>query len=531
MSGNDTMIDGNAPKPIVDERVVDLAPDRDQKVINSARQTDHSANTSSIHLDSEDGLVNKPKSRTASYFNVLFSGFALLSDGYQSGVISFVNLFLGKIYGPDVFNADMKSRLSYAMFVGAIVGQLGFGLIIDRVGRKIGLVATTVLVILGAALSCASSGTTVDGLLWMMIISRGILGVGVGGEYPCSSVSAGESADEVAPGKRGGLFVMVTNFVIDLGYVISAIVPVILLAIFKDNLEPVWRLSLGLGVVPPLSVLYFRLKMADSERYRTSAMRKSVPYLLIIKRYWFRLLLTSGLWFIYDFISYPNGVFSSVIIDSVADGQSTIDVVAWNILLYSFYLPGCIAGAYSVDKIGRRKTLAFGLLAQGIVGMILGGVYEPLSNNCMPMFIIMYGIFLALGEYGPGPTMGLNSMELFPTAVRGTCYGIAAAVGKVGATVGTLAFVPMQEAMGGYRGPFLVGSGIAIAASFVAWFLLPEIGPDGLVEEDADFREYLIANGYDISQLGLDNQQVEVVHDNTKNSTGSIESNHSRTEN
>jgi MFS family permease len=77
-------------------------------------------------------------------------------------------------------------------------------------------VATTVLVIVGAALSCASSGTTVDGLLWMMIISRGILGVGVGGEYPCSSVSAGESADEVAPGKRGGLFVMVSFYFSDL---------------------------------------------------------------------------------------------------------------------------------------------------------------------------------------------------------------------------------------------------------------------------------------------------------------------------
>jgi MFS family permease len=128
--------------------------------------------------------------------------------------------------------------------------------------------------------------------------------------------------------------------------------------------------------------------MADSESYRKSAMRKSVPYLLIVKRYWFRILLTSGLWFIYDFISYPNGVFSSVIIDSVADGESTIQVVSWNILLYSFYLPGCLAGAYSVDKIGRRKTLAFGLLAQGIVGMILGGVYEPLSKNCMPMFIV-----------------------------------------------------------------------------------------------------------------------------------------------
>ncbi|CAO3663354.1 unnamed protein product [Rhizopus stolonifer] len=447
---------------------------------------------------------SRTKTKTASYFNVLFSGFALLSDGYQSGVISFVNLFLGKIYGSE-FDATMKSRLSYSMFVGAIVGQLGFGLVIDRLGRKIGLISTTFLVILGAALSAASSGTSVKGLLWMMIISRGILGVGVGGEYPCSSVSAGESADEVAPGKRGALFVLVTNFVIDAGYVISAIVPVILLAIFKDNLEPVWRLCLGLGIVPPLSVLYFRLKMADSERYRTSAMKKKVPYWLIIKRYWFRLLVASGLWFIYDFISYPSGVFSSVIIDSVASGESTIEVVAWNILLYAFYLPGSLLGAFSVDKIGRRKTLAVGLLAQGVVGMILGGVYELISKNCLPMFIIMYGLYLALGEYGPGDTMGLNATELFPTAVRGTCYGMAAAVGKVGATVGTLAFVPMQEAMGGYRGPFLVGSGIAIAASILAWFFVPDIGPDGLVKEDEEFREYLIENGYDVSQLGLQN--------------------------
>lgn len=81
--------------------------------------------------------------------------------------------------------------------------------------------------------------------------------VGVGGEYPCSSVSAGESADEVSPGNRGKLFVLLTNFVIDLGYVVSSLVPLILLAIYsEDNLAPVWRLSLGLGVIPPLIVLY-----------------------------------------------------------------------------------------------------------------------------------------------------------------------------------------------------------------------------------------------------------------------------------
>jgi MFS family permease len=244
--------------------------------------------------------------------------------------------------------------------------------------------------------------------------------------------------------------------------------------------------------------------MADSASYKKGALKKGVPYLLIVKRYWFRILLSSGLWFIYDFISYPSGVFSSVIIDSVAGGESTIQVVAWNILLFGFYLPGSLGGAFSVDRFGRRKTLTAGLLAMGIVGMILGGVYDLISKNCLPMFIIMYGLYLSLAEFGPGNTMGLNAMELFPTAVRGTCYGIAAAVGKVGATVGTLAFVPMQDAMGGYRGPFLVGSGIAIFAGLISFFFLPDIGPEGLVEEDKAFREYLIAEGYDVSNMGLE---------------------------
>lgn len=64
------------------------------------------------------------KSKTASFFNVVFSGFALLSDGYQSGCISFINLVLAQIYGTAVFNDTVSSRLSYSMFVGCVVGQL-----------------------------------------------------------------------------------------------------------------------------------------------------------------------------------------------------------------------------------------------------------------------------------------------------------------------------------------------------------------------------------------------------------------------
>jgi hypothetical protein len=74
------------------------------------------------------------------------------------------------------------------------------------------------------------------------------------------------------------------------------------------------------------------------------------------------------------------------------------------------------------------------------------------------------------------------------------------AVGKVGATVGTLAFQPMVERVG-EQGPFLLGSSIAILAGIIAFFCIPNIGPDSLEQEDIDFKQYLEENGFDTSQF------------------------------
>ncbi|KAI8063840.1 major facilitator superfamily domain-containing protein [Gongronella butleri] len=461
------------------------------------RDNDHESRVSSIS-DHRSDFKDKPP-----FYNVLFSSFALLSDGYQSGVISFCNLFLQTIYGSQIYDSAMASRLTYSLFVGEIIGQLGFGLIIDRIGRKIGLLVATFLVIFGAALSCASSGVTAVGLLWMLTVSRGLLGVGVGAEFPCSTVTASEATDEMRKNKRrGAIMVAVTLFVIDFGYVVSAIVSVILLAIFNDHLEPVWRLLLGLGVVPPLSVLYFRLRMADSEQFKKRALRKNVPYLLIFKRYWWRIFVASLMWFLYNFISYPSSAFSTIVLQIAAPNASLLTNCAWNILLYAFYLPGCVTGALLVDKIGRRNTMIFGYGLQGVVGLILGGVFSQITQNCFPMFVIMYGLFQGSGEIG-GANSFLISSEPFPTAVRGTCYAIAAASGKLGAVVGSLTYVPMQEAMGGARGPFLFCSALALAMAVFSYFSVADINPDTMENEDRAFREYLMANGYDVSTMGV----------------------------
>ena len=77
-----------------------------------------------------------------------------------------------------------------------------------------------------------------------------------------------------------------------------------------------------------------------------------------------------------------------------------------------------------------------GLLSQAIVGFIMSGLYTHLVNH-IAAFAIVYGIFLSLGEVGPGNCLGMLAAKTGPTAVRGQFYGLAAAIGKVGAFVGT----------------------------------------------------------------------------------------------
>ena len=63
--------------------------------------------------------------------------------------------------------------------LGAIIGQIIVGLICDRLGRKVALVFTTLLIIIGATLGTAAHGAhgSVQGLFWFLTFARGITGI------------------------------------------------------------------------------------------------------------------------------------------------------------------------------------------------------------------------------------------------------------------------------------------------------------------------------------------------------------------
>ncbi|RMZ68837.1 MFS phospholipid transporter [Pyrenophora seminiperda CCB06] len=150
----------------------------------------------------------------------------------------------------------------------------------------------------------------------------------------------------------------------------------------------------------------------------------------------------------------------------------------------------------------------------GIIGFIMAACYPWLNKpENVAGFVVVYGVFLALGEFGPGDNIGLVASKTCATGIRGQYYGIAAAVGKIGAFAGSYALDALQTAAGddkiaAGRNPFYVASTLAFVAAGLV-LLLPDIGQDTIDHEDVRFREYLTANRYDTGTMGLGDGVVE----------------------
>jgi hypothetical protein len=105
---------------------------------------------------------------------------------------------------------------------------------------------------------------------------------------------------------------------------------------------------------------------------------------------------------------------------------------------------------------------------------------------------------------GPGATIGLISVESYPTVVRGMGYGISAGFGKAGAAIGTQVFTPIQAAAG-KAAAFYVAGGVGVLGAIIYCFL-PEGRAVDLRVIDEEFELYMIERGYSdkMEEVGKD---------------------------
>jgi MFS family permease len=180
---------------------------------------------------------------------------------------------LSTIYGPAYTNSSAKKNVSSITFAGTVAGTLVFGYLSDKWSRKNALLLSTIILIVFAALGAASYGYhgNLQGMFAALTAYRFLGGVGIGGEYPAGSVACSEASGELKSGSRNRWFILFTNVMIDWGFVIGAFVPYLLVVICTEkHLRLAWRISLGLGVVPPMLLLWLRVKLKEPEEFKRS---------------------------------------------------------------------------------------------------------------------------------------------------------------------------------------------------------------------------------------------------------------------
>ena len=341
-----------------------------------------------------------------------------------------------------------------ATFVGAFI----FGKLADILGRKsiYGLEAS--LMVLGAILSAFSPNVT-----WLLV-SRVILGLGIGGDYPLSAVIMSEYANAKSRGRMVSLVFSAQA----LGLIAGPMVALTLLAAGVNH-DLAWRLMLGLGALPAASVIYLRRKLPESPRWlsqvkglKEKAAKDLTSFSLgtitlekasdpIVKqplwKYIVTLIGTAGSWFLFDYAYYGNTISTPLIMKDIAPHADIITSTALSLLLFAVAaVPGYFLAAATVDRIGHKKLQMIGFFMMGLMFLLIGMFPEVV--HMFSVFIVLYGLSYFFAEFGPNTTTFILSAEVFPVNLRTTGHGFSAGAAKVGAFLGAFLFPILYQALG-----------------------------------------------------------------------------------
>ncbi|KAJ1936926.1 hypothetical protein GGF37_005414, partial [Kickxella alabastrina] len=440
----------------------------------------------------------------------LVAGVGFFTDSYDIFAINLCSLLMGYVYYADAEGSAKNTTptkidmwIKGSTQLGCIIGQFAFGYLADRLGRK-RMYGVELIIIIVCTIGGSFAGTTARGLsvYWILFIWRFILGIGIGGDYPVSAIITSEFATT----KNRGAMIATVFAMQGFGIIAAAIVAIIVLAAFKGAIDSdqlmldyVWRITMGLGAVPGLAALYFRLTIPETPRYtldveqdirqatrdiKSTVGNKSdnnmqtdntleplhsgaatVAESKSQKPSWkefyhhfkkwknFKVLMgTSVTWFALDVAFYGINLNSSIILQAIGfSGGGTpyhqlLKTTAGNIILTLLgTIPGYWAAVFTIDRLGRRTIQVIGFVALIILFCILGFAYHQILDRSIAGFVVLFTLAQFFQNFGPNTTTFIIPSETFPTRFRSTCHGISAACGKIGAIIAQLGFFQLKD--------------------------------------------------------------------------------------
>ena len=372
---------------------------------------------------------------------VITAGMGFFTDAYDLFIIGIVTAILAPLWH---LSTHQVSLLNAAALASAAFGAVFFGWISDKLGRKKMYGYEILILFFGALIAAFSPSFT-----WLLV-SRIIVGIGIGGDYPTSAVVTSESSNR----KNRGLLVLLVFGMQALGLIVGPLLASLLLALNVPH-DILWRILLGIGAIPAASVFILRRKIAESPRFLLTKkapveVSRSVSYLAgrksqsydkqytqkLWKAPWIKYLIgTAGAWFLLDVAFYGNGISSLLIMKTISPHASLLDHTLLSACLFLvFAVPGYILAAKYVDRIGRKNLQILGFLVMGICYTLIAII--PGIDQRIVLFILIFGLSFFFVNFGPNTTTFLIPAEIYPTRIRARAHGISAAIGKGGAAIG-----------------------------------------------------------------------------------------------
>jgi putative MFS transporter len=412
------------------------------------------------------------------------SGLGWMFDAMDVLLIGFVLAVLGEEW--KLSPADRGNVLSLG-FAGMFVGAAAAGYLADRFGRKLVFQSTLVVYSIATGL-CA--------LAWSfgsLLVLRFLVGLGLGGELPVASTLV----SEFSPARhRGRLIVLLESFWA-YGSVLAALIALVVLPTLG------WRVAFLVGAVPALYVFVLRRSIPESPRYLAAKGRleeaesivreaeggKALPphdvagdapaspsrrvASLWSGRYLRRTTMLWVLWFGIVFAYYGVFTWLPSLLRSRYPLIATLD---YALIISIAQIPGYFSAAYFVERWGRKGTLVTYLLLSAV-----GAYFFRQAGSTTD--VLIWGSVISFFNLGAWGVVYTYTPELYPTSIRGTGAGFAAAFGRIGGIVGPFIVGQLLVSLqSGVQGVFLMFAVVFLVIA-VAVLVLGEETKGGSLEK------------------------------------------------
>lgn len=285
------------------------------------------------------------------------------------------------------------------------LGALIFGVLADRFGRRIPLMANVIYFSIIEVLCGFAPNYK------FFLVLRSLFGIGMGGEWGVGA----SLAMEAAPPRWRGILSGILQSGYSIGYLLAALAARFVLPTLG------WRWMFWLGALPALLALYIRTKVPESEAWKQHRVGTTGQVLKVAAQHWRRFVYLAVLMTFMMFLShgtqdlYPDFLKE---IHHVAASRVADIAVLYNL--------GAIAGAIVFgalsQKLGRRK----GMIAALALSLAMIPAWAFGKGVAL---VIVTAVLMQAGVQGAWGVIPVHLNELAADAARGLMPGLAYQLG------------------------------------------------------------------------------------------------------